>query len=203
MVQEVYHCFKRYFSKISSYQQINQSTEQMIQGFLAYCMSSIKDSSYHTHKSNKCEYSGLNYVLSYERSYVAYRENTVKVFYIKIPVFYCANCNHYHAILPSLLIIPYVPFSLAFILCVLNERYTNNMKIEDILEKYDLSQSTYYRWIKRYQKYYRIFLMMHNEKSYSLFIMAETQFFNLSQSIFYLTGSTLFEFEFKLFAKPT
>lgn len=203
MVQEVYLCFKQFFKQIHSFQEINQCSDDLIHDFLSYCMSSILDASYHTQGCYKCQYSDLKYVLSYERSYIIFLDGIVKTYNLKIPVYYCASCCHYHALLPAMLIIPYEPFSLAFILSVLNDRFTNKMHVQDILDKYSIPQTTYYRWVHRYKKYYRIFLTLHNQKAYSFFVMAEEQFFELSQSIFYVSGSALFESDFKLFTNSS
>lgn len=203
MVQEVYVCFNKYFNKIYSYAQINQSNDVIIQEFLAYCMSYINNATYHTNKCNKCQYPNLTYISTYERNYIVFQDNKPVNYILKIPVFYCPNCLHYHALLPAMIISPYEPFSIAFILAVLNDRLKNKMTVQEILTKYNLSQSTYYRWIKRYKIYYRIFIMLKSKKSTTFFLMAEENFSEFSKTIFYFTGSALFEANFKLFSNST
>lgn len=163
-------------------------------------MNSLNDVSYHSHNSLKCTYPDLKYYESYSRDFIVYLNGSVQTFSIEIPVFYCENCNHYHALLPAPFIIPHEQASIAFILCVLYDRFFNKIKVAEILDKYNLPHSTYYRWIRRYRMYYRIFITLYNKKSLSFFTMAEFHFTEMSQSFFNTTGSAMFESSFKLFS---
>lgn len=83
--------YKKFFNNISSFLDLN---DLVINEFNTFCMNSLNDIPYHSHKSLNC---------SYSRSFIVYKDNTVTTHSISIPVFYCGNCNHYHALLLSLL----------------------------------------------------------------------------------------------------
>lgn len=200
MVQETYLLFKKFFNNITSFLDLNDFNDSVISEFNTFCMNSLNDIPYHSHKSLKCSYPNLTYYRSYPRSFIVYKDNTVVTHSLSIPVFYCKSCNHYHALLPAPFLIPHEQASIGFILCVLFDRFFNKMKVAEILEKFNLPQTTYYRWVNRYKMYYRIFITLFNGKSFSFFTMAEQHFTEMSQSFFYATGSSLFEKSFKLFS---
>lgn len=200
MIQDTYLLFNQFFNNISSFIDLNHLSDSIINDFNTFCINSLDKIPYHSHKSKKCNYSNLNYYQSYTRDFIVYIDDTILTYSLVIPVFYCQNCNHYHALLPAPFLIPHEQASVAFILCVLYDRFFNKMKVAQILDKYNLSQTTYYRWINRYKMYYRIFITLYNRKSFSFFTMAVTHFIEMSQSFFYVTGSSLFENTFKLFS---
>ena len=163
MLQDTYLTFKRFFNNnISSFDDLNDS---IIHRFMNFCMNSLSDISYHSHKSLKCTYPNLQYYESYSREFFVYSDHTVTSYSITIPVFYCPSCNHFHSLLPAPFLIPHEQASIPFILSVLDDRFANKMKIDMTLDKYDLPQSTYYRWLEKYKMYYNVLIFMTLQKS--------------------------------------
>ena len=67
--------YKKFFNNISSFLYLN---DLVINEFNTFCMNSLNDIPYHSHKSLKC---------SYSRSFIVYKDNTVTTHSISIPVF--------------------------------------------------------------------------------------------------------------------
>ena len=72
---------------------------------------------------------------------------------ITVPVLYCKNDKHYHAVLPNSIIVPYSSFSIFFILKVLALKSCSAFTVEEITERFCISTSTLYRWISKYNAY--------------------------------------------------
>ena len=69
----------------------------------------------------------------------------------------CASCGHTHAVLPSCLI-PYKTYSLRFILIVLRSYFLRVWPVEQLCERYGISISTLYRWLKLFKRHKALFL---------------------------------------------
>ena len=76
-----------------------------------YCLNNINASTQHTHNNSACKSSQLVYFKNYSRHYVSYHDS-VQDNMITIPVLYCKNDKHYHAVLPNSIIVPYSSFSI-------------------------------------------------------------------------------------------
>lgn len=63
-----------------------------------YCLNNITDSSIHTHNGVSCRSSQLVYFRSYSRHYVSFHHD-VHDDMMTIPVLYCKNDGHYHALI--------------------------------------------------------------------------------------------------------
>ena len=117
-----------------------------------YCLNNINASTQHTHNNSTCKSSQLVYFKNYSRHYVSYH-GSVQDNMITVPVLYCKNDKHYHAILPNSIIVPYSSFSIFFILKVLALKSCSAFTVEEITERFCISTSTLYRWISKYNVY--------------------------------------------------
>lgn len=59
---------------------------------------------------------------------------------------FCDSCEHANAILPDV-IIPYCSYSLLFILRLLGQYFAGRFTIEQLCERYALSQNQFYKWL--------------------------------------------------------
>ena len=59
---------------------------------------------------------------------------------------FCDSCRHAHAILPDV-IIPYSSYSLFFVLRLLGEYFAGLFTIEQLCERYDISQNQFFKWL--------------------------------------------------------
>ncbi len=59
---------------------------------------------------------------------------------------FCDSCNHAHAILPDV-IIPYSSYSLFFVLRILGEYFAGLYTIEQLCERYGISQNQLFKWV--------------------------------------------------------
>ena len=60
---------------------------------------------------------------------------------------FCDSCEHAHAVLPDV-IIPYSSFSLLFVLRLLGHYFANLGSIEQLCERFGVSQNLFYKWLK-------------------------------------------------------
>ena len=59
---------------------------------------------------------------------------------------FCDSCEHAHAILPDV-IIPYSSYSLLFILRLLGQYFAGRFTMEQLCERYQISQNQFYKWL--------------------------------------------------------
>ena len=59
---------------------------------------------------------------------------------------FCDSCRHSHAILPDV-IIPYSGYSLFFLLRLLGEYFSGLFHVEELCERFGISQNQLYQWI--------------------------------------------------------
>ena len=78
---------------------------------------------------------------------------------------FCDSCEHAHAILPDI-IIPYSSYGLFFILRVLAEFFSHLHTVEQICERYDISENQLRKWIALWK--------LHKEQWLGLLDDAET-----------------------------
>ena len=60
---------------------------------------------------------------------------------------FCDSCEHAHAVLPDV-IIPYASFSLLFVLRLLGQYFASLGSIEQLCERFGISQNLFYKWLK-------------------------------------------------------
>ena len=114
---------------------------------------------------------------------------------ITIPVLYCKNDKHYHAVLPNSIIVPYSSFSIFFILKVLALKSYSAFTVEEITERFCISTSTLYRWISKYNAYLRIFNTLKNRYHMHFFVHLIYDFSNVIHDIFDFNLHTLFQYD--------
>lgn len=163
-----------------------------------YCLNNIDISSCHSHDSSVCKSSNLVYFRNYSRHYVSYHDN-VQDNMITIPVLYCKNDKHYHAVLPNSIIVPYSSFSIFFILKVLTLKSCSSFTVEKLVEIFHISTSTLYRWISKYNAYLRVFNTLKNRYHMHFFIHLIYDFSNVVHDIFDFDLHTLFQYDRTLF----
>ncbi|MGN1182426.1 MAG: helix-turn-helix domain-containing protein [Faecalibacillus sp.] len=163
-----------------------------------YCLNNITASSIHTHNGVSCKSSHLVYFRSYSRHYVSFHRD-VHDDMMTIPVLYCKNDGHYHALLPNSIFVPHSSFSIFFILHVLSMKYFSSATVEKITEMFQISVSTLYRWIDKYNAYLRIFTFLKNRYHMHFFIHLIYDFCNVINDLFELNLHTLFQNDRTLF----
>ena len=84
--------------------------------------------------------------------------------------FICVRVGHFHAVLPSVFITPYSPYSIFFVLRVLFLKNHSKMTVAQITEQFQISVSTLYRWIAKYKVILRIFQQLKDRYQMHLFI---------------------------------
>ena len=122
----------------------NEPVFSQIKKIEHHCLNNINVSSLHTHNAVSCQSSQLVYFRSYSRHYISFHDH-VHDDMMTIPVLYCKNDEHYHAILPNSMIVPYSSFSIFFILHVLAMKFFFSYTVEKITEMFQISVSTLYR----------------------------------------------------------
>ena len=94
---------------------------------------------------------------TYHRDYIYIQNGKVKICPVTIPRFICPSCGSTHAYLPSC-IIPHSSYSLFFVLAVLRMYYLKHLTVERLCEKFMISISTLYHWIKLFRLHKRLWL---------------------------------------------
>ena len=155
MIQDFSLIIKHAFTS-QNYSFFNQPVSDQIEKIESYCLNYVNLSSVHTHNDLSCRSSNLVYFKSYTRHCIYFR-GTVHDDMITIPVLYCKNDGHFHAVLPNSVFVPHSSFSLFFILKVLSTKFFTSFTVEKICDIFQISISTLYRWIVKYNIYLRIF----------------------------------------------
>lgn len=65
---------------------------------------------------------------------------------------FCDSCEHAHAILPDV-IIPYSSHSLLFILRLPGQYFAGRFTIEQLCERYEISQNRFYKWLSLWRSH--------------------------------------------------
>lgn len=164
-----------------------------------HLLNHLDKSSFHSHNQSICKSPNLKYIFSYERYYITFQNNTVNESTVHIPVVYCQNCQHYHAILPYLFISPYCQYSIPFILCVLSDKLYSQLTVEEVSEKYSVSISTIYRWISRYSHYLAYYHHIRNKYYMSFFVSLLYLYEDVLVDIFDICSYAFFQYSRKLF----
>lgn len=82
---------------------------------------------------------------------------------------FCDSCEHAHAVLPDI-IIPYSRFSLLFVLRFLGQYFAGLSSIEQLCERFGISQNLFYKWLK----------LWNSHKQRWLGVLADSETTNLS-----------------------
>ncbi len=192
MVQDFYLLIKNYFNN-------NDTSDYNVSNIINEACNNLSFIKCHTHKFDKCEYPNINYYGNYTRYLIYIDNNEIVTDEIIVPVYYCPNCNHYHAILPNMNIIPYVHYSLSFIMSVLNDHIVNGHTIQQVIDQYQISLSDYYRWYKLYKCYMIIYIKLRNNKNMSIFTRFAFEKVELVNDIYSISSSTILQKNCRLF----
>ena len=194
MIQKCYSLFKSFFENNE-----NKYDVDTFQIFEIYLLNHPERLNYHVHKDGSCNYPKFKYYRTYDRNFI-YRCNNKNIDgKVNISVCYCENDSHFHAIIPYNFIIPYLQYSLAFVISVLDDRLSHHLTIDEIENKYQISKNTFYRWLEAYNNYYRIFITMRNKKDMDFFVSYLSNPIDFIDSIYEITQATLFQSNRKLF----
>lgn len=158
---------------------------------------------FHSHNDICCKSKNLKYLFSYTRQYTIFKNNEIIDAVLSIPVFYCPDCNHYHAFLPHHFILPYSQYSIPFILCVLYDKKYSGMTVNEIVDKYHIAVSTLYRWNDRYARYLTYYQNLRNKYQCELLKALINHYIELLDDMFDISTHSLFQFEHKLTCMPT
>ena len=84
---------------------------------------------------------------------------------------FCDSCRHAHAVLPDI-IIPYSSYSLFFVLRLLGEYFAGLFTIEQLCERYDISQNQFFKWLALWKSHKKewLGLLDDNDISNSAFL---------------------------------
>lgn len=176
---------------------LSASEFQLLETFL---LNHLELSAFHIHDDHICKSPNFKFFISYDRYFITFRDNAVVEETVSIPVLYCENCKHFHAVLPHLFIVPHCQYSIPFILSVLFDKFYSSLTVNDVSNKYGISISTIYRWIKKYMCYLRYYMQLRNSYRMSFFISMIYLYEDVMNDIYDLSSHALFQYDRKLFA---
>jgi hypothetical protein len=128
----------------------------------------------------------------YQRNLIMLENGKQELYRISVPLLRCKQCG-YHAVLPYLFIIPYEQYSIQFILHVLIDRIKYKMKLSELFKKYQIPQTTFYRWLKQYKAYYNIYIHVMDSYEMDFLDRASSDLYELMSRIYAATSCALFE----------
>lgn len=88
----------------------------------------------------------------YDRSLVDFRSGIRTRYSLCVMRVFCDSCEHAHAILPDVMI-PYSSFSLLFILRLLGQYFADRFTVEQLCERYGISQNRFYKWLSLWRSH--------------------------------------------------
>lgn len=88
----------------------------------------------------------------YGRSIIDFRNGKKQKDTLCIMRVFCDSCEHAHAILPDI-IVPYSGYSLFFILFILGEYFARLHTIEQLCERFDVSEKQFYKWLNLWKSH--------------------------------------------------
>ena len=88
----------------------------------------------------------------YGRSIIDFRDGKRQKSDLCVMRVFCDSCEHAHAILPDI-IIPYSSYSLLFILRLLGQYFAGRFTIEQLCERYEISQNQFYKWLSLWKSH--------------------------------------------------
>lgn len=102
----------------------------------------------------------------YHRDYIYTQNGKIKMCSVAIPRLICSSCRRTHAYLPSC-IIPHSSYSIFFVLAVLRLYFLKCLTVEKLCEKFLISISTLYHWIKLFRLHKSLWLDVINNAATS------------------------------------
>ena len=158
-------------------------------------------------EAKECFLTDLKYLLSYDRLYIYYdhRNNRIIAEEVAIPVFKYEENEHkqYHAVLPDIIFVPFSQYSIFFIISVLCEKDFSSLTVKEITQKYQISPSTLYRWIKRFSAYKNAYISIRNHFSNNIFILMLYFHEDIIDKIYDKYSRTLFQYDKKHLQRDT
>lgn len=88
----------------------------------------------------------------YDRSLIDFRSGIWTCYSLCVMRVFCDSCEHAHAILPDVMI-PYSSFSLLFILRLLGQYFADRFTVEQLCERYGISQNRFYQWLSLWRSH--------------------------------------------------
>ena len=82
----------------------------------------------------------------YDRSLIDFRFGAPEIYSLCVMRVFCDSCEHAHAVLPDV-IIPYSVYSLLFVLRLLGQYFAGRFTVEQLCERYGISQNQFYKWL--------------------------------------------------------
>lgn len=198
MIQETFIAFKRFFNS-SSFDFTSPISLDEFNRLETYLLNNIDSSSSHVHDFIECHSCRLKVYSYYDRNYVTFEDGHIVNKLCTIPVLYCENDMHYHALLPAPVFIPHFQYTLSFVLSVLYDKLYVQLKVEEITEKYELSIATLYRWIHRYRIYLRMYLSIRSSLELKLIIALKDNFIEIVNDFYNSFLCSPFQYNRKLF----
>ena len=121
-----FHIFKTYFNKKLQQPAFHNEPgfndidkiEQLCADHVLHCRWSLDALISHSYHGEKCSSPHLRYYQQYSRHYITFH-HTVEDHILDVHVYLCESDGHFHAVLPSVFITPYSPYSIFFVLRVL------------------------------------------------------------------------------------
>jgi hypothetical protein len=166
-----------------------------------HLLHTLHTSPYHYHNDELCSSPQFKHTHSYTRNYITFKDHKIIEERVTIPVLYCRNDEHYHALLPLAIMIPYCQYSFSFIVSVIFDKHYSTLTVNDIVDKYHISKSTLYRWLEKYHYYLHYYYQLRSRYDCSFSISLLYLWEELSNDIFDICGLTIFQYNRKL-AKP-
>ena len=100
---------------------------------------------------------------------------------------FCDSCQHAHAILPDI-IIPYSGYSLFFVLRILGEYFAGLYTIEQLCQRFNVSQNQFYKWLTLWKS--------HKKEWLGLLADTETSDYDFFNQLVALHSYSSFSMEF-------
>lgn len=172
---------------------LNPLTLDEFQALESHCLNTLSSSNGHYHKGQLCKSPNMNYILSYQRNYITFYNNSIIEERCIIPVLFCDSCKHYHAILSNFSIVPHCQYSIFFILCVIYDKEVNKLTVENVIEKYQISISTLYRWLKKYAYALSIYHHLRNKFHMHFFVCLLDHYEEVILELFDICTESLFQ----------
>ena len=105
----------------------------------------------------------------YDRSLIDFQSRAPEIYSLCVMRVFCDSCEHAHAVLPDI-IIPYSVYSLLFVLRLLGQYFANLGSIEQLCERFGISQNLFYKWLK----------LWNSHKQHWLGVLTDSETANLS-----------------------
>jgi hypothetical protein len=118
--------------------------------------------------------------------------STIRILRVK-----CSSCHRTHAILPDV-IIPYASYSLFFILRVIGEYYAHLQSVDALCNKFSISHSLLYKWLRTFQEHKALWLSALNDsltscRDFITILCNLMTFSSFLEDYFLLTGTSFLQ----------